>query len=354
MRDGYALRTGDLKSIPVALKCVAEIKAGDWPSFQIGEGEAAQIMTGAPVPDRADGVVMLEHAERVSDERVRILKSVQAGENIILQGAERRAGETVAVPGNLISVFDMAVLAAAGKSRVKVYSRPVVSILTTGDELTGVDQQPRPGQIRNTNSHLLLGQVLRSGAQPQILESARDSVESLRTQIDQGLRHDVLLISGGVSVGKYDLVERVLEELGAQVHFASVNIRPGKPTVFASLGQKSIYGLPGNPVSTFVTFELFVRPLIQRLQGLEPGPLPLAWGTLDKDVTDRSGRTSFLPATVTSRNGRLEVSPVDWKGSADIFSLTKTNGFVIVPETTNHLESGCQVETFLFSELYFS
>jgi molybdopterin molybdotransferase len=354
MRDGYALRTEDLKSLPVELKCVAEIKAGDWPAFQIGEGEAAQIMTGSPVPDRADGVIMLEYTKRVSDERVRILKPVQPGENITLRGTERRRGESLAISGSLISVFEMGVLAAAGKLNVRVYSRPTVSILTTGDELTGVDQQPRPGQIRNSNSQLLLGQVLSSGAQPHNLESARDSVESLRTQIDQGLKHDVLVISGGVSVGKYDLVKRVLGDLGAQIHFSSVNMRPGKPTVFASLGQKSIYGLPGNPVSTFVTFELFVKPLLHCLQGLEPGPLPLVRGILHKDVSDKSGRTSFLPTTVTSRNGRLEMSPVDWKGSADVFSLTKANGFLIVPETTTHLESGCQVEALLFSELHFS
>jgi molybdopterin molybdotransferase len=354
MRDGYALRTEDLKSLPVELKCVTEIRAGDWPAFQIGEGEAAPIMTGAPVPDRANGIIMLEYTERVSDKRVRILKPVQPGENITLRGTERRRGESLAISGSLISVFEMGVLAAAGKSNVKVYSRPTVSILTTGDELTGVDQQPRPGQIRDTNSQLLLAQVLSSGAQPHNLESARDSVESLRTQIDQGLKHDVLVISGGVSVGKYDLVKRVLGDLGAQIHFSAVNMRPGKPTVFASLGQKSIYGLPGNPVSTFVTFELFVKPLLHCLQGLEPGPLPLVRGILNEDVSDKSGRTSFLPITVTSRDGLLEMSPVDWKGSADVFSLMKANGFVIVPETTTHLESGCQVEALLFSELHIS
>ena len=353
MRDGYAVRTQDLVEFPVELRCVGEVKAGAWPIPPIAQGETMQIMTGAPVPAGVDAVVMIEHTERISEDAVKILRLVQAGENISPRGSERSQGETLARSGTLISGFELAVLAALGRSSLKVYRRPVVSVVATGDELIEVDQQPLPGQIRNTNSYSLLAQILNSGALPEVLGVSRDTEPSLRSLIEQGLKHDVLILSGGVSAGKYDLVEKVLLQLGARIHFESVKIRPGKPAVFATMGEKFIYGLPGNPVSTFVTFEVFVKPLLKYLQGLQPGTLPIVYGTLLKDVADRSGRTSFLPAIVTSCHERLEILPVEWKGSADIFNLTGVNGFVVVPQDTTYLESGRQVEALLFSELQF-
>ena len=199
----------------------------------------------------------------------------------------------------------------------------------------------------------MLAQILDSGAQPELLALARDSESDLRSRIEQGLKHRVLVISGGVSAGKYDFVEKVLLDLGARIHFESVSIRPGKPTVFATLGETFVFGLPGNPVSAFVTFEIFVRPVLNCLQGVQPGPLPIVHGVLLETVVDKSGRTSFLPAVLTSCHERLEIFPVEWKGSADIFSLSGVNSFLIVPQASTRLEKGSKVEALLYSELRF-
>ncbi len=354
MRDGYALRTNAESALPLELKVVGEVRAGEWPSFVLNPGEAAQIMTGAPVPDGADGVVMVEYTQKGSTNCVRILRPVRRGENISFKGSEGKTGNLAIRPGRRISWSELAVLAAVGKSRIRVYQAPTVGILPTGDELVGVEEYPLPGQIRETNSYILFSQVLDCGAQPRILSPARDNLKSLRTQIELGFEMDVLLISGGVSAGKYDLVKQVLAETGARIHFESVSIRPGRPTVFLTLGQKLIFGLPGNPVSTFVTFELFVRPVLECLEGLPFGLLPTLQGILVKELHDKSERTSFLPARVTSRKEGLEVLPLAWKGSADIFNLIGANGFVIVPQSVTCLQSGRQVEVLMFSDLNYA
>jgi len=350
MRDGYAIRAEDVRNVPASLRYVGEVKAGEWPSMDLREGEAVQIMTGAPAPVGADAVVMVEHTEQINPGSVRVLRSVRQGENIANRGSEQSAGATVFSSGTKLSAFGMAVLASVGKRRVKVFRRPTVAILATGDELVDIEENPSPSQIRNSNSYSLYAQVLRSGAIPKILKIARDNLFDLRRQIALGIQEDVLLISGGVSMGKYDLVEPVLSELGVQVHFDSVNMRPGKPTVFATHGSQFVFGLPGNPVSTFVAFELFVLPVLQRLQGLKPGGLSLVRGTLEQEVFEKSGRTAFLPARVFGRPGRNVISAIAWKGSADIFSIVAANGLLVVPLETSSLRAGDEVEALLFDE----
>jgi molybdopterin molybdotransferase len=353
MRDGYALRARDLGRIPATLKCRGEVKAGDWPSLHLGQGETIQIMTGAPVPAGADAVVMVEYTQQPRPEAVTILRSVRQGENIAPLGSEHTAGSLIFRDGVLLSAFHLAVLATIGKSSVNVFRRPRVAILATGDELVDVEARPDPGQIRNSNSYSLYAQVLREGGIPAILEIARDNRSDLKRRVASGMQHDVLLISGGVSMGKYDLVEPVLSELGIQVHFESVNMRPGKPTVFATQGDRFVFGLPGNPVSTFVAFELFVRPVLRRLQGLECASLNLIRGVVDKEVIEKSGRTAFLPARVFGQSGKNIISPVAWKGSADIFSATEANGFLIVPLESGYLSPGQEVEALLFDQFEF-
>ena len=351
MRDGFALRAEDLQSAPVSLRCVGEVKAGEAAETTLRAGEAFQIMTGAPVPEGANAVVMVEYTDRQSDTVVRVLKPVKAGENVAPKGSERRAGETVLRPGRRISTFEAAVLATTGKAEVLVYRRPVVGILATGDELVGVEVVPGAGQIRNSNSVSLYGQVLKNGGIPMILDTAKDNLPDLRRQIQRGLEFDVLLVSGGVSMGKYDLVEPVFKELGVTVHFESVSMRPGKPTVFATWKDRWVFGLPGNPLSTFVAFELFVRPVLRVLQGLPAADLPVVKGTLQADVVERSGRSAFLPAHVSSGSGTLEISPVNWKGSADVFGAVESNGLLIVPSEAAHLNQGETVDALLFEEL---
>jgi molybdopterin molybdotransferase len=354
MRDGFALRAEDVQSAPVSLRCVGEVKAGEAAETTLRSGEAFQIMTGAPVPEGANAVVMVEYTDRQSDTQVWVLKPVKAGENVAPKGSERGAGETVLRPGQRISTFEAAVLAATGKAEVLVYRRPVVGILATGDELVGVEAVPRAGQIRNSNSVSLYGQVLKNGGIPMILDTAKDNLPDLRRQIHRGLEFDVLLVSGGVSMGKYDLVEPVFKELGVTVHFESVSMRPGKPTVFATWKDRWVFGLPGNPLSTFVAFELFVRPVLRVLQGLPAADLPVVKGRLQADVVERSGRSAFLPAHVSSGSGTLEISPVNWKGSADVFGAVEANGLLIVPSEAAHLNQGETVGALLFEELGYA
>ncbi len=354
MRDGFALRAEDVQTAPVALCCVGEVRAGEMSETVLKNGEAIQIMTGAPVPEGADAVVMVENTTRGSDALVRVLKPVRAGENIAPKGSERRAGDTVLRPGRRISTLEAAVLAATGRAEVLVYRRPVVAILATGDELVSVGEAPKAGQIRNSNSFSLYGQVLKNGATPLILETAKDNLPDLRRQIQRGLESDVLLVSGGVSMGKYDLVEPVFEELGVTVHFESVAMRPGKPTVFATWKDRWLFGLPGNPLSTFVAFELFVNPVLRALQGLPAGDLPVIRGQLQADVVERSGRSAFLPAQVSSGCGALEILPVTWKGSADVFGAVESNALLIVPAQASRLNRGEMVEALLFEELGYA
>jgi molybdopterin molybdotransferase len=351
MRDGFAVKSGDLDPPPARLRCVGEIKAGEAPTLVLQPGEAIQIMTGAPAPEGADAVVMVEHTERLPKDEIAVLRSVPAGANIAPRGSERRQGDLLMPPATRLGVLEVAGLAAVGQSRVRVFRRPEASILATGDELVDVDRQPGPGQIRNSNAYSLFAQVVSHGGTPRVLATARDTLEHLRRQIRLGLESDLLLVSGGVSAGKYDLVEEVFQELGIQVQFESVSMRPGKPTVFAKRGEQFIFGLPGNPVSTFVAFELFVAPVLQSLQGLPGGDLKLVRGELRGKILEKSGRTALLPATVALESGHIRIQPVSWKGSADIFSLVDANGLVVVPSECRELLPGQEVDALLFEAM---
>lgn len=350
MRDGYAIQAQDAHRVPKDLTCIGEIRAGDMSTLELHSGEAVQIMTGAPVPPMADTVVMVESTERISEKQVRILKAPRPGNNVAPKGSERGAGDQVLSPFRKIDSFAIAILASVGKSRVRVVRKPTVAILATGDELVEIDAIPGPARIRNSNSSSLSAQVLSHGGTPVLLRTASDDVSALREQIRKGLEYDVLLVSGGVSAGKYDLVEPVFTELGINIHFESVSMRPGKPTVFATRDVKWIFGLPGNPVSTFVAFELFVRPVLRTLQGLEHDTLPLVPAVLDAEIKEKSGRTSFLPARLFRKKTGFSVRPVKWKGSADIFSAAEANGLVIIPRETTRVSRGEIVEVLVFEE----
>ena len=351
MRDGYAVLSEDIQELPARLKCLGEVKAGEVSSLCLKKGEALQIMTGAPVPAGADAVVMVEYTERPNSDEVIILKSSTSKSNIALKGSERKVGDLLVSKGDRVSSIELGGLASVGKSQIYLFKRPTVGILTTGDELVEVDEKPGPGQIRNSNAYLLYSQVLKIGGIPKILSTATDNIKDLRNQINKGLRNDVLLISGGVSMGKYDLVEPVMSELGIQIYFESVTMRPGKPTVYARKGKQFVFGLPGNPVSTFVAFELFVNPVLKTLQGLGPGTHPIIRGRLEREVIEKSGRTTFLPAVVADQGDGVKVDPVAWKGSADIFSMVGANGLIVVPLETERLSPGDLVDIILFEQM---
>jgi molybdopterin molybdotransferase len=322
-RDGYAVRTSD---IPGSLRIIGEVRAGELFDRPIGSGEAVEIMTGAPVPEGADAVVMIEHTERAGD-HVQIGRELHSGDNFNARGAEARKGGLLVPEGCRVGFAEVAILAMVARESVSAYRRPHVAILPTGDELVDAATEPREFQIRDTNSWSLAAQVQRAGGVPERLPIARDNYESTRDLIVRGLAADLLLLSGGVSAGKYDIVERVLADLGARFFFDRVRIQPGQPLVFGRIGDKFFFGLPGNPASTMVTFELFVRAAIERLSGAAEAPLPLLRAALTRDFRHKTGLTRFLPARL-SEDG-ANIAPESWHGSGDIPALARANAFLV-------------------------
>jgi molybdopterin molybdotransferase len=342
-RDGFACRAGDLAS-GQALKVTGEIRAGEAAARPVKAGEAVEIMTGAPVPPGADCVVMVEHVQ-LDDGMLRLVqeRSIVPGENIVPRGAEARAGEVIVPQGTRISTAQVAAAAACGAAQLSVFARPRVAIVATGDELVEVDQKPLIHQIRNSNSYSLAAQVLAAGARSVRLAIARDERDPLEAIIRTALQSDLVLLSGGVSMGKYDLVEEVLLSLGAEFFFTGALIQPGKPVVFGRLPVEDrpiyFFGLPGNPVSTMVTFSLFVDPLLGALCG-ETGRGPrFVQARLAHDVQVKTGLTRFLPAILRSTAGPT-VETVAWQGSGDIASTSRSNCFLVVPPDRPLLAAG--------------
>ena len=349
-RDGYAVRAVDLAKLPAKLTVVDEVRAGAGSHRPIGTSEAAEIMTGAPVPAGADAVVMVEHTAR-SGERVEVQRGVASGENIVPAGAEARQGAVLVARGARVGVAEIAVGAAIGKTKLRVYARPRIAVLATGDELVPLEIAPGDSQIRNSNSYSLAAQVAAAGGDPVQLPIAPDEPERLRELLSLGLKSDLLLVSGGVSAGKYDLVEQVLQEFAAEFLFAGAEIQPGRPAVFgrATAGEHTTYflGLPGNPLSTMVTFELFARPLIEALSGTQPSKLVFMQARLARDVIVKTGLRQFLPAALSGDFDRAEVTPVAWQGSGDLAAAARANCYLVVPPERGGLKAGEMVSVML-------
>jgi molybdopterin molybdotransferase len=344
-RDGYAVRSNEVKP-RAQLKCAGEIKAGDTVSEALAAGTCVQIMTGAAVPAGADAVVMIEHTQR-EGELVRFERAAQARQNIVPRGSEARAGQTILKPGMRLGFAELALAAQVGATQLQCAKRPRVAILSTGDEVVLIEQQPGAFQIRNSNSVSLAAQVHIAGGEPVVLGNAADRVEDLGEKIERGLKEDVLVLTGGVSMGKYDFVESVLKALGAEFFFDAVAIRPGRPAVFAICQGKPVFGLPGNPVSTMVTFELFVAPAIDLLRGAEARPLPLVEARLGEALNERPGLTHFLPARIGWHGAEPEVKTLKWQGSGDIAALAGANCFLVVPAENEKIATGERVSVLL-------
>lgn len=350
-RDGYAVRAGDLQGVPVELRCVGILKAGtDAGQFQVARGQAVEIMTGAAVPEGADAVVMVEYTEGGGDSAT-IKRAVKTGENVVQAGAEAHSGQVMVTQGTRVQHAVVAVAAAVGRSEVAVYRRPHVAVLATGDELVDINLPPGPNEIRNSNSYSLAAQVYEAGGEATILPVARDDAAELALLLRKGLQSDLLLLSGGVSMGKYDLVEEVLASLGAEFFFTGVAIQPGKPVVFGQIAidgkTTPFFGLPGNPVSTMVTFQLFVRPVLDALGGAKLEPLPFVQASLTAAFHTRTGLTRFLPGRLCGSPGKPEVEWVRWQGSGDLMSIVKSNCYIVVPPDRERLEAGETVTVLL-------
>ena len=321
MRDGYAVRSADF---PGRASVIGQVRAGEIYSGAIEWCETVEIMTGAPVPKGADAVIMLEHVT-LKDDVIETERTLRPGENINPRGIEAKAGSVVLDSGKRIGFGEVALLASVGCAHVNVYRKLQVAILATGDELVRVDALPLDYQIRNSNSYSLAAQVNRAGAIPVLLPVTRDDKVETRDLIGRGLESDILLISGGVSAGKYDLVEEVLREFGAEFYFDRVAIQPGAPLVFGKARGKFFFGLPGNPVSTMVTFDLFAQAAIDLASGCRTSIRPMPLAKLTQDFKHRPGLTRFLPAKIECG----EVTPVPWRGSNDIVSFCRANGFLV-------------------------
>lgn len=334
VRDGFAVRSSD---VPGRLRRVGEVRAGESYTGRVGPGETVEIMTGAPMPAGADQVVMVEHVQR-DGEWVVFAAAPQAGANYNLQGTEAAAGQRVLHTGQRLSYAQVAQLATIGVAKVPVFVQPRVAILATGDELVAIDAKPRPDQVRNSNAYSLAVQVRRAGGEPILLTPAHDTAQSTRELLQQGLEADLLLISGGVSAGKYDLVETILAEMEAKFFFTRVKVQPGQPLVFGQCGEKYFFGLPGNPTSTMVTFEFFARAAIELLSGEVTPMLPLLTSSLAGPLRQKAGLTRVLPATL-SADGRT-VMPVGWKGSGDVAAVARANCFTVSDPEREEYEAG--------------
>ncbi len=355
-RDGFAVRSVDVSKVPATLQVIGEIKAGQEPETipsSMGDKQTISIMTGAPVPPGADAVVMVEYSSLRGDQ-VEITRSVEAGENIVPRGAEARQGSPLIGVGMRLNDAAIALAASAGKSRLRVYRRPTVAIITTGDEIVDVESTPGPTQIRNSNSYSLAVQIRAAGGEPRILPIAPDEPQRLRSLIEEGLKSDLLLLTGGVSMGRYDLVEQVLSEMHAEFFFTGAKIQPGRPVVFGrcrsgkTTGGDStreqaatyFFGLPGNPVSTMVTFELFARPMLEALAGMEPRALLFVYAKLKSEIRVKPGLKRFLPAILSGKFEQSQVELVAWQGSGDIAATARANCYIVIPEDRDQIAAG--------------
>ncbi len=345
-RDGFACRAAELAQGP--LRIAGLLRAGEaWTGNALGAGEAVEIMTGAAAPDGSDCVVMIEHVE-VSEGRVRLTGGAPAaGENIIAAGAEARAGEVLVPAGRRIGPAEMAAAATCGLTRPVVCARPRVAILATGDELVDPAGTPRTHEIRNSNSYSLAVQVAAAGGVPEIFPAVRDDPEATAEAIARASRAGLILLTGGVSMGKFDFVEQALLAQGAEFYFTGARIQPGKPVVFGKLQTAWFFGLPGNPISTMVTFALFAAPLLRAMGGeTERGPR-FQLARLEGEVRAKAGLARFLPALVVSDVRGAGVQAIRWRGSADLAAAARANAFLVVPETAERLQAGDVVSVLM-------
>jgi molybdopterin molybdotransferase len=344
-RDGFAVRASEFGA--GALRVAGQVRAGEQWQGALGSGAAIEIMTGAPIPEGADAVVMVEHVERV-DGAIRRLgeRVIRSGENIVRRGSEARMGEAVLPVGTLIQGAEIALAAACGASVLTVFRKPRVAIVATGDELVEIDATPGPQQIRNSNIYGLAALVTEAGGEAVRLPIAPDSRAELEEIIRSARRCELMLLSGGVSMGEYDLVEEVLQSLGAEFFFTGARMQPGKPVVFGRLPAADgfpaqfFFGLPGNPVSTQVTFHCFVEPLLRAMGGCMTHGPRFAQATLAEDVEGKPGLMRILPARLTADRVRPEVKLVGWQGSGDLAANARANCYAVLPPENERFAAG--------------
>lgn len=345
--DGFAVRFADLAHLPADLDVIEEITAGRTAARELGPRQAARIMTGSPVPAGADAVVNLERTDRLDGGRVRILEGVARGAHIARRGEDGKAGEQVLAAGTRIRPAEMGVLASVGMDEVKVYRHPTCAILVTGNELVEVDREPTGGQIRNSNAYALIAQALAARMPYAYLGIVGDDREALRKRLRIAFQADVVLTSGGVSVGDLDLMKECLAAEGVEIVFDQVKIKPGKPITFGMKKKTRVFALPGNPASGFVGFEVFVRPFVAALTR-DPGFLRrTVRARLGAPIPKGGDRTQYVPCLAIAGSEGYDATPVPWRGSGDVVGLARSNGLAIVPENCPGLNAGAVVDVLL-------
>jgi molybdopterin molybdotransferase len=342
--DGFAIRSSDVETVPARLHVIGDVVAGDPGQTQVGPGEAVRIMTGAPLPAGADAVQMVEKTAQAGQESVEILDAVRPGQNVASLASEVRRGTPVLHSGQRLSSAKIGVLATFGQHTVEVFRQPRAVIVPTGTELVDVHDNPGPGQIRNANSHMLRAQCTAVGVEAEVIEPLGDDRDRTAAVVEKYRNVDLLIFSGGVSMGERDYVHKVIKDSDAEVVFHKAAIKPGKPVLFARRSRQVILGLPGNPVSSFVTFELFVRPAARVLSGWKQGSLPRVTARLEADVSHKPGRLFFKPAMLRFEGPGFAVTPIETKGSADLVEFSRANALLIVPAEATRLQAGETVD----------
>lgn len=347
--DGYALRSSDLKSVPEKLKCAGVIKAGRFYKKNIKKGECVKIMTGSPLPKGADSVVMVERTSE--DEKrgwVKVLQGVRTGENVCFKGEDIKKGTVVLKKGTLIRGPEVSLASSLGRTKMKVYRKPSLAILNTGDEIVEPGNNLTYGKIYNSNGPMLLALLQNLNIKVKYLGIAEDEERGLKKLMAKGLKNDIFLLSGGVSMGDYDLVPDVLKKCGVKEVFHKIYMKPGKPVFFGTRGGRLVFGVPGNPVSTYLTFLVLIKPAIDKMMGKTPH-LNIRRGRLKEDFRQKPGRKHFVPAKVLEREGQLHIYPVKkYHGSADMPSLSQANAFMIVEGKLSFLKRDSWVEVILW------
>ena len=355
--DGYALRAADAKGaspdVPVKLTVLYDLPAGSVPQGPVGPGQAVRIMTGAPVPIGADAVVMVEKTES-GDGFVLVKAEPRGGENIRRAGEDFKAGDVVVTKGSLIRPAEVSMLATVGVPFVFVHKKPRVAVISTGDELCDIIEAPAEGKISNSNGYALAALVAASGAVPIQLGIAKDTKESLRQKLTAALSADCIISSGGVSVGDYDFVKDVLKDMGSSMIFWKVAMKPGKPLAFGIIGGKPAFGLPGNPISSMVAFEQFVRPTLLKMAGKKNLFRQTFKAALTKDIKIKPGRMNFIRAEIKASDGGFTVTPLDVQGSGMIMTMVRANSFVIVPQDCAGFNAGDVVRVQPFDDTVFT
>jgi len=351
MMDGYAVRSADVAGAPVELRVVGVVHAGVMPTLELGPGEAAKIMTGAPVPDGADSVVMVEKTDVPEAGVVRILEGGPAGRNVTARGLDARAGREVLPAGKRLGPADVAVLAAVGVIEVPVFTAPRLIAFTTGDEVVPPGEKPGPGRIRNSNSPALLARARADGADAVDGGNLPDDMDVTRGAVASALgEYDLVVLTGGVSMGDKDLVGAALAAEGLAKVFHKIRLKPGKPMLFGTAGRSLVFGLPGNPVSVAVTYEILVRPVIRTLLGLAPVHRPRLRARLVGEAPRAGPREQYLPALVTARPPEFTVRRVRWNGSADLFGFAAANALLVVPPEGPAPSEGDEAEVMLLDD----